>query len=347
LTPSGRSHRFAATLGVLLLAAPALAGCGGFSTSSTGSGGTITLYNAQHEQLTNALVAAFTKQTGINVRVRSGEEPELANQLVEEGSASPADVFLTENSPPLVLLSEKGLLARLPASTLASIPARYDSPVGDWVGLAARATALIYNPKLLPAAQLPRSILDLADPSWKGKLALAPAEVDFQPVVAAVAKLDGAAAAKRWLSGFASNAKRYNDNEGIVAAVEAGQAAAGIVNHYYWYRAADEIGLGNIHSKLYYFGHNDPGALVDVCGAAVLKSSRQSALAQKFVAFLASKQGQQALVRSGDWEYPLLAGVAPRAGLKPFATLDPPSIGPSDLGDDRSALRLMQQAGLL
>lgn len=342
MTALSRARVLSVVAGVLVAAS--VAACG---ASSSGSSGTITLYSGQHEQMTKAVVAAFEKQTGAKVRVRFGEEPELANQLAQEGSASPADVFFTENAPPLTLLSEKGLLSPLRASTLAQVPSADNAANGQWVGVAARETALVYNPRLVPASQLPHSILDLAKPGWKGKLALAPAEVDFVPVVAAVAKVEGDGAAVSWLKGFAANAKRYNDNEGIVAAVEKGQVAAGIVNHYYWYRAADEIGQAKMRSKLHYIGHHDPGALVDVSGAAVMKSSREPKLAQELVAFLVSRKGQEAMVHSGDWEYPLVAGVAPPPGLKPMSSLGAPDIPAASLGDDRRALALMQRAGLV
>jgi iron(III) transport system substrate-binding protein len=329
-----------------LCASAALIALAGGCGSAT-SGNTLTLYSAQHKQMTNALAKAFERKTGATVRIRFGEDEGLANQIVQEGSASPADVLLSENTPPLELLAGKGLLSQVNGSTLEQVPARYDSPSGRWVGVAARETVLIYNPKLISASQLPASILDLAKPEWKGKLAIAPSEPDFVPIVSAIDKLDGRAATERWLEGFASNAKRYDDNEGIVAAVEGGEVAAGVINHYYWYEQAAEVGAANVHSELYYFGHKDPGALVNISGAGALKSSNDPALAQRFLAFLVSKEGQSAMTHSGDWEYPLVAGVAPPPGLRPFASLQAPDVGPADLGDGSAPLALMQQAGLL
>ncbi len=316
-------------------------GCGGSSSN------TLTLYSAQHEQMTDALAKAFERKTGATVRIRFGEDEGLANQIVQEGSASPADVLLSENTPPLELLAEKGLLAKVDGATLAQVPARYNSASGRWVGVAARETVLIYNPKLISSSRLPASILDLAKPEWKDKLAIAPSEPDFVPIVRAVDKLDGRAATTRWLEGFAANAKRYNDNEGIVAAVEGGQVAAGVINHYYWYEQVAEVGRANVHSKLYYFGHSDPGALVNISGAGALKSSGNPALAQRFLAFLVSREGQLAMTHSGDWEYPLNASAAPPPGLRPFAALEAPNVGPADLGDGSGPLKLMQQAGQL
>jgi iron(III) transport system substrate-binding protein len=331
---------------VLCLASVALvlvAGCGGSSSDSSGS---LTLYSSQHEPMTEALVKGFEEANGATVQVRYGEDEGLASQIEQEGDASPADVVLTENTPPLELLAGKELLAEVDPSTLDEVPSQYNSPTGHWVGVAARETVMVYNPDLIAADELPASILDLAKPEWKGKLAIAPSEPDFVPIVSAIEKLDGEAAAKEWLEGFADNAKHYNDNEGIIAAVDSGQIAAGIINHYYWYEAVAEEGKDKVPSKLHYFGNEDPGALVNVSGAGALESSGDPELAQEFLAYLVSEEGQTAIVESGDWEYPL-NGAVPPPGLKPFDALEPPKVGPADLGDGSGPVELMEQVGLL
>lgn len=311
------------------------------------SGGTVTLYNGQHESTTQAMVAAFMKETGIKVEIRSGEDPEIAAQLLAEGDGSPADVVFTENSPPLMLLSGKGMLAPLDAATLAAVPAVHNSPKGEWVGVAARTNVLLYAPALLPESALPLSLLDLAKPEWKGKIAIAPAEGDFLPVVSTVLKINGEDAAKSWAGGLARNAKVYQGNEAILKAVEGGEVVAGAVNHYYWFRMAAEIGADKMTSRLHYFRGGDPGAVVNVSGAAVLASSKQPELAQRLVAFLVGASGQRALVESRDFEYPLGAGAQASPELKPFAELEPPTIGFADLGDGVAAVQLLQDAGLL
>ena len=139
-------RRLAAAVCVLLLAG-GLAACGGGSGSS--SAGEITLYNGQHPQTTDALVSAFEKQTGIKVNVRDNDEDTFADQITTEGSHSPADVFYTENSPALQELQDHGLLAPLDQSTLVQTPSQYRSSAGDWVGVSARVSVLIYNPKLI------------------------------------------------------------------------------------------------------------------------------------------------------------------------------------------------------
>lgn len=321
-----------------------LAACGGSSSDQSGS---LTLYSSQHEPMTEALVKGFEEENGAEVQVRYGEDEGLASQIEQEGGASPADVVLTENTPPLELLAGKDLLAKVDSPTLEEVPSQYSSPSGHWVGVAARETVMVYNPDLIAADELPASILDLAKPEWKGKLAIAPSEPDFVPIVSAIEKLDGEAAAKEWLEGFAANAKHYNDNEGIIAAVDGGQIAAGIINHYYWYEAVAEEGKENVPSKLHYFGREDPGALVNISGAGALESSGDPELAQEFLAYLVSEEGQTAITESGDWEYPLNGEVPPPPGLKPFDSLEPPKVGPADLGDGSAPVELMEQVGLL
>jgi iron(III) transport system substrate-binding protein len=338
------NRRVVAVFCLASIAVVPIAGCGG---SSSDSGGSLTLYSAQHEPMTEALVKDFEEENGAKVQVRYGEDEGLASQIEQEGDATPADVVLTENTPPLELLAGKELLAEVDSSTLEEVPSQYNSPSGRWVGVAARETVMVYNPDLIAPDELPASVLDLAKPEWKGKLAIAPSEPDFVPIVSAIEKLDGEAAAKEWLEGFAANAKHYNDNEGIIAAVDSGQIAAGIVNHYYWYEAVAEEGKDKVPSKLHYFGHEDPGALVNISGAGALESSGDPELAQEFLAYLVSEKGQTAITESGDWEYPLNNAVPPPPGLKPFDSLEPPKVGPADLGDGSEPVELMEQAGLL
>lgn len=309
---------------------------------------TLTVYSAQHPQVDAMLAAAFTKETGIKVQLHEGEGPDVANQIVQEGADSPADVFFTENSPELNLLDEKGLLAPVDPATLKLVPAQYSAQSGNWLGVLARENVLAYNPSKISEAELPAHLLDLAKPEWKGKIGIAPSDSDFLPLVSAVIKLKGKDAALAWLQGLKANAQIYDDDEGVVAAVARGDVATGIINNYYWDRLETELGPQKIHSKIYHFKDGDVGGLINVSGAAVLKSSKNQEEAQKFLAFLDSETAQKLLGASDiDYEYPLRPGIAPNAKLTPFKDLTPPAVNVSQLGDDQEAAQLLQQAGLI
>jgi iron(III) transport system substrate-binding protein len=294
------------------------------------------------------LTAAFTKNTGITVKLHEGEGPDIASQILQEGADSPADVFFTENSPELILLDEKGLLAPVDPATLAKIPAKYNAADGAWLGVLARENVLDFNPSMIQESAMPASLLDLAKPEWTGKLGIAPSDADFLPLVSAMIKQYGKDKTLTWLQGLKANSKIYQDDESVVAAVARGDVATGIVNNYYWARLETDLGPDKIDSKLYHFKGGDIGGLVNISGAAVLKSSKNQAAAQKFLAFLVSRQAQRLLGLSEvDFEYPLRPGVPPNKILLPFKDLQPPAIAAAQLGDDQEAGALLQQAGLI
>jgi iron(III) transport system substrate-binding protein len=310
------------------------------------AGQSITVYSGQHEQTVDALVKDFEQRTGVKVNVRSGDEAELANQILTEGSASPADVFFAENPPALTRLADKGLLATVPAATLAAVPAQDSSARGNWVGVSAREAAFVYNTGRMSASQAPSSIRDLASPAWKGKLGIAPSETDFTPVITRMISAEGMAATRTWLAGLKANSKIYGSNEDLAAAVNRGEVEGGVIDHYYWYRLRDELGAAGIHSALGYFAQGDPGALVDVSGASVLAAGRHQAAAQAFLAYLVSTPAQQIIATSESYEYPLLAGVRDTRISQPLDAAGP-VVPASDLGDGSQALQLMQSVGLL
>jgi iron(III) transport system substrate-binding protein len=325
----------------IALVAATLAGCGG----SGGSSRSIVLYNGQHLPLTQALVAGFEKATGTSVQLRTNDSLVLATQILQEGSGSPADVYLSENSPELETLSKHGLLERLPRSILDQIPRVGESPSGDWVGVARRVSSLAYNPSLLAHSSLPRSVLDLAQPRWKGKVAIAPTDSDFPPIVGAVIATYGMKAATEWLTGLKRNAQVYQDEEAVVAAVNRGSVGSGLINQYYWYRLRHETRSGGIRSALYFFPGHDPGSIVNISGAAVLASSRHKAAAERFVRFLVSAAGQKILAAGDDFEYPARSGVAANPALPPFSRVSHDALAPGRLGDDGAAVELIKSVG--
>jgi iron(III) transport system substrate-binding protein len=327
-----------------------VAGCGSSAgpsaSKSSNEKPTLTLYNAQHEDLMTLMVADFTKQTGIKVDMRNGEDFGLGNQLVQEGAASPADVFVTENSPAMTLVDSRGLFSKVDDAALSQVSAQFAPADKNWVGFAARSTVFAYNPEQVKAADLPASIMDLAKPSWKGKVGLSPAGADFQAIVSAVLALKGEAATVAWLKGLKVNAKIYQDNGPIMKAINAGEIQTGVIYHYYWYKDQAESGANSKNVKLMYFGKKDPGAFLSISGAGVIKSSKHQSQAQQLVRYLNGPAGQQVLSDSKALEYPIGNGATANKVLKPLSELSPPTVQVGTL-NGRKVVALMQQAGLL
>jgi iron(III) transport system substrate-binding protein len=265
---------------------------------------------------------------------------------VQEGTASPADVFITENSPAMTVVSNAGQFAQVDAATRAQVPAQWSSPAGDWVGIAARTTVFVYNPSLLPHSELPVSIMDLAKPEWQDRFGIAAAGADFQAVVSAVLQLTGPEQTEGWLRGLKANARIYSGNRGIMVAANNREIPGGVIYHYYWYGDRAESGAGSRNTELYYFMGQDPGGFVSVSGGGVLASSKHPAEAQQLLNFMTSKAGQQVLSDSKALEYSIASDVPAHPSLKPLSELDPPTVDISRLNAPM-VIELMQKAGLL
>ncbi|WP_284982040.1 iron ABC transporter substrate-binding protein [Arthrobacter sp. efr-133-TYG-118] len=340
-------------------AALSLAACGNGTASSAATGsssadaatstkvaGEITVYNAQHDTLTKEWVDAFTKETGVKVTVRQGSDTELSNQIIQEGAASPADVFLTENSPAMAQVENAGLFADIDKATVDQVPAEYRPSTNKWTGIAARSTVLVYDKTKISDDKLPKSMLDLAKPEWKGRWAASPSGADFQAIVAALLEQKGEAATAEWLKGMKDNFKAYKGNSTAMKAVNAGEVDAALIYHYYYY--GDQAKTGENSNKVtpYFFKNQDPGAFLSVSGGGVLKSSKNSAAAQAFIKFITGKQGQEVLKNGTSYEYAIASKVDSNAKLVPIKDLQAPTVDPAKLNSAK-VTDLMTKAGLL
>ncbi|WP_174865126.1 iron ABC transporter substrate-binding protein [Pectobacterium polaris] len=306
----------------------------------------IVIYNAQHENLVKSWVDGFTKETGIKVTLRNGSDTELGNQLVQEGKSSPADVFLTENSPSMVLVDNANLFAPLDNATLAQVPSDYRPSHGRWIGIAARSTVFVYNPTKFTDAQLPKSLADLAKPEWKGRWAASPSGADFQAIVSAYLELKGEQATQAWLKGMKENFTAYKGNSTVMKAVNAGQIDSGVIYHYYRFVDQAKTGENSNNTKLYYFKHQDPGAFVSISGGGVLASSKHAKDAQAFIKWITSKSGQEILRTNDAFEYAVGVNAASNDKLVPLKDLDAPKVDAAKL-NSKKVVDLMTQAGLL
>jgi len=325
----------AAALAISVAVCPAMAEDGG-----------IIVYNAQHESLAKEWAEGFTKETGIKVTLRNGGDSDFSNQIVAEGAASPADVFLTENSPAMVLVENAGLFAPVDADTLAQVPQDYQAASGKWVGVAARSTVFAYNTTKLKADQLPKSLLDLADPSWKGRWAASPSGADFQAIVSALLQLKGEAATADWLKAMKTNFTAYKGNSTVMKAVNAGEIEGGVIYHYYYFGDQAKTGENSKNVALHYFKNQDPGAFVSVSGGGVLASSKHPKEAQAFLKFVTGKGGQEVLKNGTSFEYAVGKGAESNPKLVPLVDLQAPKVDPTTL-NSKKVTDLMTAAGLL
>ena len=306
----------------------------------------IVVYNAQHESLGVAWAESFTKETGIKVTLRKGSDMEFANQIVQEGAASPADVFLTENSPAMSLVDGAGLFEPVAAETLAQVPENFRPSNGHWIGVAARSTVFAYDKTKLTEDKLPKSMLDLADASWKGRWAASPSGADFQAIVSALLSLKGEEATSSWLKAMKENFTAYKGNSTAMKAVNAGEVEGAVIYHYYYFGDQAKTGENSKNVALHFFKNEDPGAFVSISGGGVLASSQHKENAQKFLAWITGKGGQGILRDGTSFEYAVGNGEASNKALPALSDLQYPKVDPATLNSAK-VTDLMTDAGLL
>jgi iron(III) transport system substrate-binding protein len=315
-------------------------------SSTAQSADSLTIYNAQHEDLAKEWADAFTKETGIAVTIRNGSDMEFANQIVQEGANSPADVFLTENSPAMALVDGKGLFEPLAPATLDQVEPLFRPANGHWVGVAARSTVFAYDKRKLTEDKLPKSMMDLAKPEWKGRWAASPSGADFQAIIGALLQLKGEEATAAWLKGMKENFVSIRGNSTAMKAVNAGQIEGAVIYHYYYSGDQAKTGENSSNVTLHYFKNQDPGAFVSTSGGGILASSKHKEQAQAFLKWLTGKEGQKILRDGTSYEYVVGKGEASNKALVPLADLQAPKVEPTELNNAK-VTDMLTAAGIL
>jgi len=336
----------------LAISVLALTGCTPANTSDTGSAnaasgdGILTIYAGRDEALIAPLLAQFTEESGIEIAVRYGTSPELSALLLEEGRQTPADVFLSQDAGALGALSGVDLLAELPNDITSVIPKDFTSSTDDWVGVTGRARVIAYDAQALAATDVPSSVVELTNPEWNGRVGFPPGNASFQSFVTALRELTGETAAEQWVTAMAANEPVLTlKNGATLDLVNTGQLDLALINHYYWYERASELGAENMRAQLKFLP-GDAGGIVNVTGAGVLSGSAGNTDALQFLRFLISPAAQQYFVEE-TFEYPLLPGIEAPAGLPTLASLANSAFNLDDLASLSVTQRLLAKHGLL
>lgn len=348
-----RAARFA------LVAAPTVtllaAGCGdGGTTASDDSGttatseeeaGTLTIYSGRDEELVQPILDRLSEETGLELEVRYGDTAELAAQLLEEGDRTEADLYFAQDAGALGALVQAGMFTELPDDILNQVPEIYRATDGTWVGLSGRSRVIVYDPEEIDSP--PDSVHDVTDPEWEGLVGVAPTNGSFQAFVTALRVIEGDDAAEQWLEDLQDNdVQLYEGNRDMLDALENGEIALSLNNHYYWYERVKEEGEDAVSSELHYLPGGDPGGIVNVAGAGVLASSDNPEGAQAALEFLLGEEAQQYFTDETS-EYPLVEGVESSADLPALDDLEHPDIDLSDLHSLDETLAMLERVGLV
>lgn len=299
------------------------------------------LYSGRSEELIQPLIDQFTQDTGITVEVRYASSAELAAQILEEGQNSPMDAYLSQDAGALGAVAKAGGFVELPGEIMSLVPSQYSSRENLWVGVSGRARVFSYNPTKV--TELPTTVFELANPTWKGRIGIAPSNASFQSFVTAMRVEFGEEVTLNWLMAMKENGVVFERNSAILEAVETGVVDAGLINHYYYYERGNEVGFENMTSKIGFFQAGDVGNLINVAGIGVRNYNNAT---KAFVEYLLSENGQKYFAKETG-EYPLIANVDLAFDSLPLNEVPAPKIDLSDLDSLEQTLDLIRQAGLI
>ena len=310
----------------------------------------IGVYSARHYNTDKQLYQQFTARTGIKVRLLEAKDDALIERLRTEGKNSPADVLVLVDAARLDKAADLGLFRPMPsAALLRDVPLSLRDSKGRWYGLTRRVRVVIVNPKLVSPASI-RTYADLAKPALKGKLCLRDRRSVYnQSLVADQMILRGDAAAAQWVKGMTANVTKpvFTSDTPLIRAVGNGECGVGLVNTYYMARmlSGDSGAADQALARRLKVVFPNP-AHVNISGAGVVKTSRNTEAALKLIEYLASPSGGRGYAEANN-EYPL-RGTGDNAILKRFGPFKADGVSAEQMGaKNRAAVKLMEANGWL
>jgi len=273
------------------------------SRSPDAQGPEVVVYSARHYGQ-EAAFDAFTKRTGIAVKILTGQTGELFERLKAEGERTPADVLVTVDAGNLWNAARGGLLAKVDSPELTSnIPAHLRDPEQRWFGLTVRARTIMYNTKKVTPAEL-STYEALGDPKWKGRVCLRTSSYIYnQSMLATLIKRHGEPRTEEVVRGWVANQPTLiNGDTKILESIAAGQCDVGLTNHYYLARIVAKDPAFPVAP--FWANQATGGTHVNVSGAGVTAHAKNRANAIKFVEFLSGPEAQQ-MFADLAFEYPV------------------------------------------
>ena len=285
--------------------------------------GEVNIFSARHYDSDVQLYEKFTNKTGIKVNVISGKSGALEKRIIEEGSDSKADLYITADAGRLGAFASKGMFQNsLTPAIKAAVPSNFRT--SKWTGIAKRARIIYYSPERVNANELNGMTYEgLADPRWKGKVVIRKSNNIYnQSLVASLIKNNGKKATAEWAKGVVANMARDskgNDRAQILA-VAAGEADLAVANTYYLAlmlsgkKGAEQQAAAK--KVLPFFpNQEDRGTHMNISGGGVLKNAPNPDNAKKLLEFLLTKEAQEHIVNN-TFEYAMIDGVEPHPLVK-------------------------------
>ncbi|MCL6540526.1 MAG: extracellular solute-binding protein [Roseiflexus sp.] len=309
--------------------------------------GEVVVYTSRAEALFKPVIEAFNAAyPDIKVTVLNGSNSELAARILEERANPKADVLVNSDILTMENLAAEGVFAPNNSPAVMAVPADYRADDGSWVALTLRARVIMYNTDLVSLEELPKKMVDLADPKWKDVIGSANSTNGAMMAQLVIMRNQlGEPATEAFIQGLLeNNAQFFGGHTDVRKAVGAGELKLGLVNHYYYHLSkAEGAPVGIIYPDQEDGGL---GLMVNSTNAGIIKGGPNPEMARIFVDFMLSPAGQK-IYAERNYEYPIVPGVPLAEGVAP---LDSFRLNPFPLKTLRDELEptraLVQKVGM-
>ena len=302
----------------------------------------IVVYSGRKEMVIKPVVEAFQKKTGIQVKLKIGKTSGLANELIQEKARPRADVFIATEAGVMEVLTKNGVLEAYVSPEAKDLEPGFRDKEGQWTGISSRARVLLYNKNLVPEKDVPRSVFQLTDPKWKGRIAIAGTrERTTLSWASSLVAVKGADFTRSYLTKlYANGLKILPDNTDVWQGVGRGEFAVGLTNspNYFLARKAD-YPVGVVYPDQ---DDGGPGTLLNLNAIALVKGAASPVAAKRFIDFVLSAEGQRILI-DGAYEIPLKPDIIDPVPLTGFRRTSVTEKQLADLAE--STLKLLAGIG--
>src|SRR5215203_1639962 len=298
------------------------------TTRSDGANSTareVTVYVSTDRVFSEPILRAYEQQSGVRVNaVYDTEETKstgLGNKLLAEKNRPQADVFWSNEPVRTLVLKRNGVLAPYKSPGAADIPSAFKDPEGYWTGFSARSRVIVYNTNLVKPEEAPKSVFDLADPKWKGQVAIADPRFGSTSFhVAALYAEVGDERADEFFRGLKANGVKIVPGNSVVRDMVArGEAKVGLTD-------TDDVNvaLEDKQPVAMVFPDGDgmgvplmPNMVSLVAGAPHMEDGK------KLIDYLLSPEVERTLAQSEAVQIPLRAGVEGPKNIPPLSSFKP------------------------
>nr|WP_255456570.1 extracellular solute-binding protein [Pedobacter sp.]QJS06207.1 iron ABC transporter substrate-binding protein [Pedobacter sp.] len=271
----------------------------------------VVVYNSVDQVFSEPVLKDFERETGIKVKaVYDTEETKstgVMNRLIAEKDNAQCDVFWSGDPLRNNILKSRDITTPYQSAQTALIPAYFKDKENQWTGFSARARVLIYNRRLIQKDDLPKSLMDLTKPAYKGKFTIANplfGTTTFQ--IASLFATLGESRAKQWLQDIKANGVIIATSNGDVKKrVMQGEIAFGLTDTDDAFEAIKES-----DDVAYVFPdqqNGGMGTLIMPNALSLIKNSPNSKNGKKLIDYLLSKETEAKLAVSSA-QMPLIKG---------------------------------------